>query len=691
MGSTPAAPAQTLLCALSIFTPQHTLGRHPRRRSGRAWQSITPPRSRHLPHIHSDRRSTPLGSSAPDRPHLSVDHHPAALESPICSPPQAAAQTTTLSLPLYPSSTALPSVPANYLGLSIELSSLSSLLGPGVPPPPTPGNASIPTPFLTYLQNVYTRLGAPLRLRIGGNSMDSSVYAENQTTTLLEVLDPAANSNNVPVSFGPLLFSTLGALITPHLNLSYTFALPLLTPNDTASYAPLAAAEGALLPAGTLDLVLLGNEPDLYYDHGDRPGFANYSVDDYIGDFGEEIAGMTGDLQYPILGGPTICCNWDLSSLAASGYLTTFSSQLKAITLQHYPQNNCFGSYAFGLDYYLLHSNVVGLAQWQAPGVGLARAAGKEVRMTEFNTASCGGVPGISDTFAATLWTIDYALQLATQGFTGAHIHTREPGVSYNIFSPPNTTAVSTDSSSASAVTQALESGWTTGVTYWPLLVVAEALGGNQSSANATRSAGVFTAPVDLNLSSDATAGYALYSSAGGWQLSALLLINYGASNLSYALPPGLAPSGSLELQTKLLLAPDTSTTSPPITWAGQAISAAGDGALTGAHVSVIQVCPPQTQASGACVVSVPGPGVALVSVTVTVGEAGGEAAGTGTGTGAGGGKSTVTVQAGQSSTPAGAGAGPTGGSTSGARGTSWGGRAALVGALLAAGVALGG
>lgn len=47
--------------------------------------------------------------------------------------------------------------------------------------------------------------------------------------------------------------------------------------------------------------------------------------------------------------------------------------------------------------------------------------------MSEFNSASCGGIPGISDTFAVgALWSIDYALQLASVGYTAAYIHTRE-------------------------------------------------------------------------------------------------------------------------------------------------------------------------------------------------------------------------------------------------------------------------
>jgi hypothetical protein len=46
----------------------------------------------------------------------------------------------------------------------------------------------------------------------------------------------------------------------------------------------------------------------------------------------------------------------------------------------------------------------------------LARDAGLPVRMTEGNTKSKGGLAGISDAFAAALWTADFAFELAAAG-----------------------------------------------------------------------------------------------------------------------------------------------------------------------------------------------------------------------------------------------------------------------------------
>ena len=63
----------------------------------------------------------------------------------------------------------------------------------------------------------------------------------------------------------------------------------------------------------------------------------------------------------------------------------------------------------------------------------VAQQAGKPFIMFETNSASCGGFPGISDTFAAALWGVDYALQMAHANFTQALFHFGGQNVSYNV------------------------------------------------------------------------------------------------------------------------------------------------------------------------------------------------------------------------------------------------------------------
>ena len=52
-----------------------------------------------------------------------------------------------------------------------------------------------------------------------------------------------------------------------------------------------------------------------------------------------------------------------------------------------------------------------------------ASKMGARVRMTEGNTCYRGGKPGVSDVFAAALWSADYSLLLASNGYSGINLH----------------------------------------------------------------------------------------------------------------------------------------------------------------------------------------------------------------------------------------------------------------------------
>jgi hypothetical protein len=53
--------------------------------------------------------------------------------------------------------------------------------------------------------------------------------------------------------------------------------------------------------------------------------------------------------------------------------------------------------------------------------------------MIIFLQASCGGFLGVSDSFTAALWGLDYALQMAHSNFSGAMFHLGGQNVFYNV------------------------------------------------------------------------------------------------------------------------------------------------------------------------------------------------------------------------------------------------------------------
>ena len=87
---------------------------------------------------------------------------------------------------------------------------------------------------------------------------------------------------------------------------------------------------------------------------------------------------------------------------------------------------------------YLDHTAGQNLVMPFANAVAVAQAAGKPFLMMETNTASCGGFPGISDSFGAALWGLDYGLQMAYHNFSGALLHVGGQNVYYNVSVGPS-------------------------------------------------------------------------------------------------------------------------------------------------------------------------------------------------------------------------------------------------------------
>ena len=114
------------------------------------------------------------------------------------------------------------------------------------------------------------------------------------------------------------------------------------------------------------------------------------------------------------------------------------------LTCHRYPDNNCAAAFpdaGFGdpvdpqsvFANYLTHASGQNIVNPYLSSTPLAAQYGKEFMMFETNTASCGGFPGVSDSFGSALWAVDYGLQMAYSNFTGALLHIGGQDVSYNV------------------------------------------------------------------------------------------------------------------------------------------------------------------------------------------------------------------------------------------------------------------
>lgn len=182
--------------------------------------------------------------------------------------------------------------------------------------------------------------------------------------------------------------------------------------------------------------------------------------------------------------------------------------------------------------------------------------------------------------FAASLWAVDAGLQFAASNITAAYLHTREYGITYNLFDPPSANTSS-------------DPNWRTGSPYYAALILAEAMSPTGSIV------------VDLNIDNSTTnvtshvAGYGIYDE-GGTARGKLVLINYSNDTAhDFVIPPNVTTAFAL----RVLSAPSVNEETE-IDWAGQTVRTNGE--LDGSQTTSYMAC------HDGCTITVPGPGLVL-------------------------------------------------------------------------------
>ncbi|KAG9004449.1 hypothetical protein FRB90_010885, partial [Tulasnella sp. 427] len=483
-------------------------------------------------------------------------------------------------------------VSGTLLGFSIELSVAAMLMGEKA--------AVIRPEFLNYCALLEAR-GGGITIRVGGNTQDKATLNLNGNPnghTIQKYQGNDAAKTETPEVHFTLDLLLVMAEISKLVNANWFFGIPFVNSNADGNAALVLQNVESLLGSNLLGLQM-ANEPDLYSINQKKA--STYSIPDFMGDTSYMIQNLT--IQSPILVGPSVCCMWNIGQMLDAGYLTQFQPQIKFIDAMHYPDNNCAQPKEDPqpkYKNYLSHNGVQNLVNPYFEPAAVALAAGKKFMMMETNTASCGGFPGISDSFASALWATDYAMQMAYGNFTYGLLHFGGQNVYYNPFTPPPTNMTKVRK-------------WTTGAIFYAQLIAAEALG---KSGNAR----VIDLGIDNN--ADDRAGYAIYENGVA---SRLVLVNYvqpttpNANDFvaTFAVgggQTGLPAKTPATIKVKYLRA-DSINSKDNITWAGQTFGAQfeSDGRLYGDLDIVTIQCNP---ADGTCNVPVPGPSVALVFLT---------------------------------------------------------------------------
>jgi hypothetical protein len=272
----------------------------------------------------------------------------------------------------------LGTIRPDFMGLGYEISSVSA-------GGPLSGGSRI------YKQLVRT-LGSDGVIRIGGNTSDYSSFSpggKSVSTAKGSVL----NEENLK-GLGEFLRATGWKLIWG-LNLG----------SGGPEEAVAEAQKISEIAGGRLLAFEIGNEPDLFIHEGHRKGSYTY----------EDKQAVRRSLPHAPFAGPDVAGNLDWVKRFAADE----GGDLQFLTCHYYRE----GQNPTSTLEKLLHPDPKLLARLEE-----MRSAGEPAhlpfRVCETNSFSGGGRPGVSDSFGAALWVMDFMFTLARGGSAGVNIET---------------------------------------------------------------------------------------------------------------------------------------------------------------------------------------------------------------------------------------------------------------------------
>lgn len=315
--------------------------------------------------------------------------------------PQAEDLPILTEVAIYPSSAAgrAMAVPRSFLGLSQEWPWVSSMtLSPHA------------TAIIHRLQND----NGPMILRVGGTSYDAGYERVMQGHTAADRMqrDGVAKS--------------LTALETLRDTLGMRFILTLsLACRDPTLVKQQADAWQARLGDAVVAFEI-GNEPNYYKDIR-RDLWPDDGSGRFYRDIVDVFAACSRELEGRAVAGPA--WGWiGLRPPLMEQYLAASPRPLAAVTVHYYhsayhqkpPPGRPNDTPETLLDD--RHTREV-MNTWVGPQLKVASRQGVPLRITECNSISGGGNAGVSDVYAAALWTLDTALEMAAAGVAGIDFH----------------------------------------------------------------------------------------------------------------------------------------------------------------------------------------------------------------------------------------------------------------------------
>jgi hypothetical protein len=276
---------------------------------------------------------------------------------------------------------------------------------------------------------------------------DIAIFNASQKTGLIGVVRPNISADYPTIiTIGPSFFDSYK---TMPKGVKFVHGFNLGANSSAARAATVASAPYACKAIGNnLAYFEYGNEPDLFWASGYRP--RNYTEADYVAEWLNGTSHISAAVRSacPSLGGTKYMAP-SFAGVANNSYMTldplkTFKEGLNADNnIGLISSHNYMGvstNPGITLQGTLMnHSNVIAKAESQLQLSRNISALGGHLApkvpfiLGEHNSLARQGRPGLSNTFGAALWGVDWNLYLASQNISRSHMH---QGTNYRYHSP---------------------------------------------------------------------------------------------------------------------------------------------------------------------------------------------------------------------------------------------------------------
>ncbi|KAI4717358.1 hypothetical protein E4T48_06437 [Aureobasidium sp. EXF-10727] len=318
----------------------------------------------------------------------------------------------------------------SFVSFSFELSSW----------PDFAGNLTHPNKFSYNLMNNIGQLQGSMPIaRVGGNTQDIAIFDASQKTGLVGVIRPNISADYPTIiTIGPSFFDSYktmpnGTRFTHGFNMGANSSAARKVTYESAAYACKAIGSNLLYWE-------YGNEPDLFHASGYRPGPGNWSEANYVDEWLNGTSSITKVVREacPHLAKTKFMAP-SFAGVAANDYFTldpvkAFQDNLDAdANIGIISSHNYMGvSTAAGITLQgtlMNHTNVIAKAAAQLNVAANITALGPDKApkvpfiLGEHNSLARQGRPGLSNSFGAALWGVDWNLYLASQNISRSHMH----------------------------------------------------------------------------------------------------------------------------------------------------------------------------------------------------------------------------------------------------------------------------